>query len=1135
MKRISLAAFIGVAGLLLITLGVGTAGSTPAGSATLTGTSATPSNGLDAVTSAHSGASAGPPTPRRVGHGPMVPRGAKRIGALGTSTRINVDVALAPSNPAALEDYAANISSPGNSLYHHYLTVGQFASMFGPTAAAISTVEASLRADGLTPGPLSANHLTLPVTATANQFAKAFSIGFDSYRLSSGRTAFANTAAPLFQGAAAQYISSVVGLDTLSTPQPVGPPTSAEHLSAQESPQVVTGGPQPCPTLMDAASGTGSYTDDQIASAYNFSGLYGAGDEGAGVTVALLELEPNLASDIAGYQACYGTNASVTDISVDGGVGAGGGSGEAALDIETVIGLAPKAAIDVYQAPPTNTAWIDDITAMVDASAVNVMSISYGGCESAVGTALIDQEYPLFEQAAIEGKSVFVASGDDGSAACGRGTSALDVDDPADQPWVTSVGGTSLTSVSPLTQITWNNSALGAVQGAGAGGGGVSPFPMPLYQSSAPAALNVINPESSGSPCDASSGSYCREVPDVSASADGLHGYVIAIDGVWLPEVGGTSAAAPLWAAFAALADASSACAGTAIGFANPLLYRAAATHYAADFADITSGTNDFTPDGYTGGLYNAATGYDMATGLGTPNGATLAQALCSSAANPVAVTNPGSQAMTVGTAVSLPVTATDSREDSLTFSAAGLPPGLSISPSGLISGSPTAAGSYSVTVTATDTTGASGSAAFSVTVGQAAQSITFSPPTSGTVGGSATLSATGGGSANPVVFSVDASSGPGVCTVSGANGATVNYAAAGSCVIDANQAGGAGYTAAPTVTQTITVGQAGPASQSIVFIPPATGTVGGSAVLSATGGGSGNPVVFSVDGSSGSGVCSVSGSTVSYLAAGSCVIDANQAGNASYTAAQAVTKTITVDQGPAFVTDSPPLTAVVGQPYDYTFTASGTPAPAYALASGAPSWLSVDASTGEVTGTPPSCTTSFSYAVTATDPAGTSTAGPFTVTVSTASSSAGRADLSAALSCPASMTVDGTGTCTLTVANAGPGTASTVEAGVRLPFALSEVSCTSDCGVHANVFTWTLTGLASGDSAQFAVTVKASAAGRARVLAAAISQNCDPNPRNNISVQQVTIEGQQGGQVPGPGRHPGRGDRGWPTRRRGR
>jgi len=277
-----------------------------------------------------------------------------------------------------------------------------------------------------------------------------------------------------------------------------------------------------------------------------------------------------------------------------------------------------------------------------------------------------------------------------------------------------------------------------------------------------------------------------------------------------------------------------------------------------------------------------------------------------------------------------------------------------------------------------------------------------------------------------------------------------------------------------------------------------------------------------------------VVGSTVSFLAAGSCVIDANQAGNANYTVAPTVTQTITVNQGPAFVTDSPPLTAAAGQLYDYTFTASGTPAPTYALASGAPSWLSIDASTGEVTGTPPSGTTSFSFAVTATDPAGTSTAGPFTVTVSTASSSA-RADISAALSCPSDLTVAGTGTCTLTVANAGPGTASMVEAGLLLPPALSEVSCTSSCAVHRNVFLWTLTALASGASAQFSVTVNAHAAGRVRVLAVAMSQNCDPNPRNNFSVQQVTIARPPGGPAPGPGRHPGHGDRDWPTWRRGR
>jgi hypothetical protein len=256
--------------------------------------------------------------------------------------------------------------------------------------------------------------------------------------------------------------------------------------------------------------------------------------------------------------------------------------------------------------------------------------------------------------------------------------------------------------------------------------------------------------------------------------------------------------------------------------------------------------------------------------------------------------------------------------------------------------------------------------------------------------------------------------------------------------VIDANQAAGGGYAAAAQVQQTVTV-SAG--AQVIGFTGPGTGTVGGSASLTATGGVSGNPVVFTVDASSGAGVCGVSGtngSTVNYTAAGSCVIDANQAAGHGYAAAAQVQQTITVDQAPAFVLDSPPLTAVAGQAYDYTFEASGTPAPAYALASGAPSWLSVNASTGEVTGTPPAGTTTFSYTVTAANVAGTVTAGPFKATVAKASSNA---DISAVLSCPASMTVGGTGTCTLTVANAGPAIASQLAAGILLPAALSEVS----------------------------------------------------------------------------------------------
>jgi hypothetical protein len=141
------------------------------------------------------------------------------------------------------------------------------------------------------------------------------------------------------------------------------------------------------------------------------------------------------------------------------------------------------------------------------------------------------------------------------------------------------------------------------------------------------------------------------------------------------------------------------------------------------------------------------------------------------------------------------------------------------------------------------------------------------------------------------VTFTIDSPS-TSICSVSGS---TVTFSNPGSCVIDANQAGTTDYQPASQVQQSITVSGI---AQSISFTAPAAGSVDGSATLSATGGGSGNPVVFSVDSSSGTGVCNTSGTngtTVSYTAAGSCVIDANQAGTAQYQPAPQVQQTITV------------------------------------------------------------------------------------------------------------------------------------------------------------------------------------------------------------------------------------------------
>jgi kumamolisin len=686
---------------------------------------------LGAGVSAASPAATSPP--RRIGQTPLVTARAVSLGALAGTTAMRVDVELLPRDPAALANFATAVSTPGNPLYKHYITTFEFASTFGPTAAAISAVTNELESDGLQLGPITANHLTIPVTGASSQFEKAFSIGFDRYQFA-GRVAYANTQAPLVSGNVAPYVLGVVGLNNLYLPHRLGLQTPRGTVTGAARPQVVTGGPQPCATAVDDAPEWDAYTADQLASAYGFSSLYGAGDEGSGVTVAIFELEPNLTSDIEAYQSCYGTSTTVNYIKEDGGTGTGAGEGEAALDIEDVIGLAPKATIDVYQAPNTNTGLIDNYTAIVTSGA-QVVSTSWGLCEAESGSTVPSEEATLFQESATEGQSVFAAAGDSGSSDCE--TSSLAVDDPASQPYVTGVGGTSLTALGPPpTETVWNESS----NDAGAGGGGISSlYTMPSYQSSAPASLNVLNTNSSGTPCGAAPGSYCREVPDVSADADPYTGYLIYYDGGWT-GIGGTSAAAPLWAAYTALADGSSACVGKRVGFANPALYDAAGSSYSSDFHDITSGNDRYTPDGYTGGLYPTGTGYDMASGLGTPNGGPLASTLCDEAnpAHTVSVTNPGSQTSTVGTAVSLQITATDSASgQTLTYSATGLPAGLSISSSsGLISGTPTTATSYSVTVTAKDTTSASGSASFTWTVNPARPTLTTTPrPTSVTLG----------------------------------------------------------------------------------------------------------------------------------------------------------------------------------------------------------------------------------------------------------------------------------------------------------------------------------------------------------------------------------------------------------------
>jgi hypothetical protein len=664
------------------------------------------------------------------------------LGRLSSSARLDVLVTLKPQ--AGLKAYARAVTTPGSGLYHHYLSVRQFRERFGASQHTLDAVTDSLRAGGLRPGRISANGLGISVSASAAELSRAFRTSFERVRLSSGRIAFTNTSAPELTAAAAPHIQAILGLNSLS------PPLSSDLVTARPRTSADGGAVTPCNQIPSGSvvNGTGAWTADDVAEAYGFDGFYATGDEGAGQTIALVEFEPDLPSDIAEYEQCYGLSSdppTINYMEVDGGAGTGAGSGEAALDIEQILGLAPQATIDVYQGPSggTASAFVVLLQAMVDNSSVNIISDSWGTCEASTegpgesSYTDLTSENVIFEQAATEGKTVFAASGDDGSSDCANANdnagSNPAVDDPASQPYVTGTGATSLPSTqsdsavpNPDDQAVWNE---GNASAGGASGGGISSYwPMPTWQSHAAPGLDVIGPDSSGAPCRAATGEYCREVPDVSADGDPLTGYPIycsqtcatanqgSYSGGWFPA-GGTSAVAPLWAAYVALVNDSSICNRAPIGFANPLLYEAAGSSYSSDFNDVTiAGTNDFTADGYTGGLYPVAIGYDMATGLGTPIGGALGGTLCDEA-DTVTLGEPAAQTSTVGVAVNLQFTASDSEGHGIAgFSATGLPAGLSINPAtGTITGEATRPGRFNTAVTATAAlTGAQATKSFS-------------------------------------------------------------------------------------------------------------------------------------------------------------------------------------------------------------------------------------------------------------------------------------------------------------------------------------------------------------------------------------------------------------------------------------
>ncbi len=498
-----------------------------------------------------------------------VPGDAKHIGPTDPKQILGVSVIVKRKHPLDLHALAGQRVSRED-----------FDAQFAADPASFEALRTFAHEHGLTVDEAASSlaRRTLVLRGPAQAMQQAFGVELHDYKDAKTKKRFHCFTGQLsLPEVPAAQVEAVLGLDA----RPIAKPhfRYLKDLKKKKKPKATA---QPAP-----------FNPPQVAALYSFP----SGVNGAGQTIGIIELGGGYTtSDITTYFGGLGIKPpTVVAVSVDGGTNApgdpNGADGEVALDIQIAGSIAPGARMAVYFAPNTDQGFIDAITTAVHdtANQPSVISISWGGPESSWVQSSVTALDDACQSAAALGVTITVASGDNGSSD-GVSGGGNHVDFPASSPHVLACGGTELIgSGSTITAETvWND----GTQGGATGGGFSTLFPPPAWQTSAGIA-------GSG-----------RGVPDVAGDAAPESGYNILVDGQQ-EVVGGTSAAAPLWAALAALINQKK---GTPVGFVNPTLYADA-----QDFHDITQGDN---------GAYKAAKGWDACTGLGSPNGQAIAGVL---------------------------------------------------------------------------------------------------------------------------------------------------------------------------------------------------------------------------------------------------------------------------------------------------------------------------------------------------------------------------------------------------------------------------------------------------------------------------------------------------------------------------
>ena len=513
----------------------------------------------------------------------VVDKQAKLIGPLPETKRLKLAIMLPLGDQAGLNAFLKQVYDPHAPTYRGFLTVDQFTERFGPSQADYDAVVSFAKSNNMTVVATPVNRMLVDVEASVSDINRAFHLTMGTYRHpTEDRTFFAPDREPAVNLNVKLW--HIAGLDDFSPPR-----SQLRYAKPGEITRTNTTGSGP----------GGTFLGSDIRAAY----YGGTALTGAGQTIGLYGLNYNL-SDIAMYFSMIGqpfNPSQVSNYSTDGTVSScpdNCNDGEPSVDIQQALSMAPGADIVEY----FGSSDPDVFNAAASANIAKQMSTSFLWLPADPST-----DEPIFQEMAAQGQSLFVATGDSGAYNPTLNPGFY----PADDPYVTGVGGTDLST----------NGAGGAwaseTAWIGSGGGiDTNGLTIPSYQTLS----GVINSTNFGS-------TTLRNIPDVSSDAN-TDSYWCS-SGACYEGIGGTSLASPRWAGFMALINQQAANNDEPpVGFLNPIIYPLnLGAGYDSEFHDITNGNDGAGSNGSTTS-YTAVAGYDLATGWGSPNGQGLIDAL---------------------------------------------------------------------------------------------------------------------------------------------------------------------------------------------------------------------------------------------------------------------------------------------------------------------------------------------------------------------------------------------------------------------------------------------------------------------------------------------------------------------------